>query len=686
MKKKKKWVFPVVSLLVVALIAVFPFLLQRKKNAEENSGDDLRTAAVQKSTVATTLSGTGTLTAQDSEEISVPDGVEVTGYLVSNGDMVTKGQPLVSVDPVTVRAAIRSCKDTIDYLEEKMFELEYHEATRYIMVPANGKVTHIYCEPGDRVSDVMLEHGCLATIEIDGQEWKAQAFTGTVKYVNAYEGEQVYAHSSFIWLDDLADASEYDTYLVQHQDYADLLSDLFLMYETGAICAPCDGMIDGIDREEVKKVQDVGEADVIGQITELEEAERKSALSGAAGEFDPANLSAMPGSFDRDRLSEGFDPTDRPESFPPAEGSDLPDVAPAKAPVGAGNTVKAAPAVSVSGNGSTSSEVIVLPDSGLVYTGAKQKIVIADQISEGGEGGELKVEQTMLLALDLGAGVRLFEGQKDVTDIVKFDMNPGAAMGIAPNDAIVCAKIRTGDSEPAYYAVMNQSQEIAKLTKQLMEGPLKEYMDAMKGMMGGFGGLSMQASSSVTEEYVLYPLEGTKVMDVIPQETLSIDITLDELDILSAEVGQEARITIDALPGRSYSGTVTKINSDASKNNGGHTKYAATVTMENDEDLLAGMNASTQITISEKEGILTLPAKALYEIAGKTYVYSGYDEKLGELTGRKEVQTGISDGENVEILSGLEEGDEVTFRYSDTIDVDKIVTQPQVSLASMMGY
>lgn len=49
------------------------------------------------------------------------------------------------------------------------------------------------------------------------------------------------------------------------------------------------------------------------------------------------------------------------------------------------------------------------------------------------------------------------------------------------------------------------------------------------------------------------------------------------------------------------------------------------------------------------------------------YVYTAYDEREDSLSGLVEVETGVSDGEVVEILSGLSLGDSFYYRYADTV-------------------
>ncbi|MDO5444681.1 MAG: HlyD family efflux transporter periplasmic adaptor subunit [Eubacteriales bacterium] len=687
MKKKKKWIFPVVCLLIAAFIIALPKIIQNSRDNKENKAT-IRTAVAGRKDIETTLSGTGTLTSEDSEDIEVPSGVDVTGYLVSNGELVVKGQPLVSVDRDSVQQAIKTCQATIDHLEEKMFALEYNEATRYIMVPATGTVKAIYCKKGDRVADVMLEHGCLGIIEIDGEEWKAQAFTGTVQFVNAQEGQQVLAHNTFIWLDDLSEMSEYDTLLAQHQDYEELMEDLFSMYETGAICAPCDGLIDGIDKEKVKKVQSVSDPELVDKLTELEESERKN-NPGSGFPFDFENMPAgfgsgsFPEGFEPGNMPEGFEPGNMPENFSPENFSDSerPQPPAGEAPI------SAAPAASVSDGEK------VLTVTSLTYTGEKQDTIPADKIANipgGGTGGfpgggggfggiggiNLPDGEQVNLSVDLDkSGTIKFERDgEDVTDKVKF--NGGSVIAYTP------------DGGTSYNIVGIDANALIRAYQQIqqeMMSKLQDMMKSMMGMMGGFGGMGASGTGEEEDDFDMYPLDGEVIMTVTPQATLSIDITIDELDILSAALGQEAQITIDALPGRAYFGTVTKINSEATLNDGGQTKFGATVTMDMDNDLLAGMNASTLITIATKNNVLSVPAKALYEQGTKTMVYTGYDEKEKVLTGSVTVTTGASDGENVEILSGLSEGDSVIFEYEDTVNVDDMTSQPGLSLANMLS-
>ncbi|MCD8333714.1 MAG: efflux RND transporter periplasmic adaptor subunit, partial [Clostridiales bacterium] len=159
----------------------------------------------------------------------------------------------------------------------------------------------------------------------------------------------------------------------------------------------------------------------------------------------------------------------------------------------------------------------------------------------------------------------------------------------------------------------------------------------------------------------------TTLFSITPQDTMTLEITLDEMDILKVEVGQEAAITLDAFPGQSFTGTVTSIDKSGS-NSGGSSKYTAVITMDREDDMLAGMNASAKITLSTTENVLVIPEAALVEEDGTTLVYTTYDEDTDTLSDPVEVSTGVSDGTNVEITSGLEEGDTYCYSILDVVN------------------
>lgn len=156
--------------------------------------------------------------------------------------------------------------------------------------------------------------------------------------------------------------------------------------------------------------------------------------------------------------------------------------------------------------------------------------------------------------------------------------------------------------------------------------------------------------------------QNVSIMTVSPQDNVILSVNVDELDILSVTLNQEAEITFDAIEDQTFQGSVTKISNSASSS-GGVTKYPVQITIPKDESMRIGMNASATITIENKEDILLIPMNALQEQGNKVFVYTSQDEE-GTLSGETEIETGLSDGTNVEVVSGLSEGDTVYYSRS----------------------
>lgn len=135
---------------------------------------------------------------------------------------------------------------------------------------------------------------------------------------------------------------------------------------------------------------------------------------------------------------------------------------------------------------------------------------------------------------------------------------------------------------------------------------------------------------------------------------MQITISVDELDVAKAKVGQKASITLDALPGKTYTGTVSKINPEGNFKNDIAT-FDVTVLVDKPDGLMAGMNATVNITVEEKKSTLWLPAQAVKVQQGQAYVQVLENNQPV----RKNVQVGLRTTQQAEITGGLNENEEV---------------------------
>ncbi len=195
---------------------------------------------------------------------------------------------------------------------------------------------------------------------------------------------------------------------------------------------------------------------------------------------------------------------------------------------------------------------------------------------------------------------------------------------------------------------------------------------------GGGGGMSSLNSSGLltadgatltdaVEEDDTYTFRETTLGTLVPNDIVSVEISVDEMDIGSIVIGSEAALTLDAFPGQSFEGKITALDPFGT-NSGGNTKYTVVVSMDKQDNMLLGMNASVQIGLDEDADVLLVPEAALVETEAGCCIYTVYDEETEELGGLTEVTVGIADGTNAEILSGLESGQDIYYKYAGTIE------------------
>lgn len=124
------------------------------------------------------------------------------------------------------------------------------------------------------------------------------------------------------------------------------------------------------------------------------------------------------------------------------------------------------------------------------------------------------------------------------------------------------------------------------------------------------------------------------------------------------------------MEGSTFEGVVTKV-SVAGSTSGGITSYPVTVRIEETDGLLPGMNVDAEIVIEEAENVLAVPSGAVSRGSGNTAVVlvtegspsaaNRVEQEAPEGYVYVSVETGVSDDDYVEIVSGLQEGDTVAY-------------------------
>lgn len=788
---RKKYIAWVCAGALVLLLAIMPMAASARQ--EESHQASILSGQAQLRDLETQVLGGGQLSGEAAVSVTVPEGVKITEYLVKNGDSVEEGQAIARVDRVSVMTAIASVQETLDYLSEEINSLSGEADTQTVSSGASGLVKLVYAQEGDSVPQLMLEHGALAVLSLDGlmavqietesslkagntilvtfpdgseaegsvksnvedklivtvedddyetgaevsvstgdgeslgsgelyinSPWKVTAYTGDVSYVYIQVGQQVYEGQSLFGLENTGHSAEYQQLVDQHQDYEELMEKLFQMYESQTVTAPCDGIITGVDKTGsymlllllssdrsteglavsplvnyggssggivllsavdggTQPVEDgtraiEGGAQLLGGVegegggTEPEpegepEAEPDGDTSGqisitttalpeaTVGQSYSAQLSASDGSG---AVSGSWSVSGLPEGL----GLDTSGGLISGTPASSGEYTVT---VSFSSDAGSAQATLTLKvkeaqsQPGLTYYGYPAKLT---EIS----GSEIKVMQTLYsyTITDIASLPSVTVSETDLTVEKSYSTAGLELSGFSVGDNVLL--------------VTDESGQLVLVSKLPDSGDQGQGgmgdMSGMGGMSGAMGGASggSGGTSGQEESYQLYSLEEVSIASVTSQEHMSLEIQVDELDISQISLGQEATISVDALGGEQFEAKVTRMASTG-ENEGGNSKFTVELTLEKSGDMLPGMSASAFIDLGIKSGTLCIPVAALEKSGNQDIIYTGYDEGSGSLSDPVAVITGLSDGEYVQVLSGLEEGQEFYYAYYDTLSV-----------------
>lgn len=112
---------------------------------------------------------------------------------------------------------------------------------------------------------------------------------------------------------------------------------------------------------------------------------------------------------------------------------------------------------------------------------------------------------------------------------------------------------------------------------------------------------------------------GKTIMTVVDPASLKIKVSVDELNISKVKAGEKTEITFDALKDKTYEGVVESVALVGTTSNNA-TTYDVVVSITNPTDIKIGMNANINILVDSKDDALTIPVEALIDNNGRKFV------------------------------------------------------------------
>ena len=695
-KKKtiKRCIAVICIVAVVALLAAMP-LLTAKEPEEDGPKASILSGTVSIGSIRSELIGGGTLAAQDAIGLSVPSAVKLTQLLVTNGDTVTAGSAVATVDRVTVMTAISQVQETLEYLSGQIEAVGEQAEQEELTALAGGIVKILYAEEGRSVQSIMLEHGALAVLSLDGlmavdletdstlrvgtsvsvtlsdgtavtgrieknlagemtvtvdddgyaigeqvsisaedgsligsgalyiySPWNATAYAGAVESIEAAVGDELGAGDTLMTLSDVGYSASYRQLIAQRQEYEELMLELFELYQTQTLTAPCDGVVSGIDENSAQLLSAGAQGYSLVLLANSPNGDDETVYSNYVGKVTTLAVN-------------GWVLQINPEAIPIEDYLRLDETV---------------------ADESRMTQIALHTETDIpIFTLTEGAWTLVDRAS-------ITSGDILLFAADsegrLVWSVLLRKGQAEAPS------DPGTQSPTDPE-----ADLPDG-STPSDPNSGSGSFPSGGTSDSFPSGGTSDGFPS-GGTTGSFpsGGTSGSfPSGGMTEQesaFELYGMEMTQIATVTPQESMTLDISVDELDITALQLGMSAQVQIDALGGEVFSATISQIGTVGSSN-GGSSKFTVQLSMEKAENMLSGMNATATIVLSSTDSVLTVPADALVETGTQTVVYTGFDEETETLTDPVAVRVGSSDGETVEILEGLTEGLTYYYAYYDT--------------------
>ena len=207
------------------------------------------------------------------------------------------------------------------------------------------------------------------------------------------------------------------------------------------------------------------------------------------------------------------------------------------------------------------------------------------------------------------------------------------------------------ESDPsAVTAEEKEKMEITNNLSELDQMSAQELVEAAKkGIKADFNGVITKVSIVEGATTAL----GTELFTLQNTDKINVNINVSKYDYDKLKEGQSADIT---LAGKTYEGEVTSISHVATQNEKGASLISADVRIKNpDDDIFLGVDAKVTIHAEEADDVVVLPSEVVN--IGKDGSFC-YVIENGVIT-RRDITTGISSDDYVEVTAGIKEGDEV---------------------------
>ena len=687
-KKKKVIIIACVAAAAVGCSAIAANGLLSSKVSVEASVGAASETKVTKGDISNTVSGTGTLTLDGDTSIKIPSGITIEDTKVTSGQEVKAGDILATVNMRSVYSAIETIESRISALDSQIASVQSNTNTTNVSAGVKGTVTKIYASVGDDAYSCISKNGALMEITTsDGNIIKVISSGGTIKSIPVSEGSSVTADTTVLTiLAGSLDAS-YKGYIAEREDLVEQLDELLKIESSGAITAPQDGIIADVNISSSSSSSSGTSSSSTGTGTTTSLSGSTTNTYSASYTGNLSSSAVLTSCTKTVLLSETV--TDDDTSQDTSSDASANDTKLSFSIVSSENSTKENLGIlSPAKDQKVMNEIFASDNS---YTGtiswtpqmdsfAANTIYQANVKLTAGDGYCFAADSILSLENGIISGLQISDNGKTLSFTISY---PSYSDDSDNNDKDKDNSDNNTDDDKTQNNSSDNNKNTDKTTntnssEDFVSGGTDSSTYSIGNISSGNVDLSSYTSSDTAASADTAVSAASSdnsssastssmvtAFTLSTQGNLSVSVSVDELDINSMSIGQEATVTLDAIENQSFTGTVSSIANTSSSSSGGVAKYTVKLTLPKDDSMKIGMNASVNIVASESTDVLIIPVSALQERGDESYVYTKIDED-GNLSGEVTVTTGLSDGTNVEIKDGLEEGTTIYYQKSDS--------------------
>lgn len=653
MKNKKVFWGSIAGCAGLAIILAGGFFLQAKGASKNQTETTVQSAEAKTGTISTTVEGTGSVSNGAATDVVVPTGIKVKEVLVESGDTVEEGQVLATLDEASIASELLEVKENIESVEDEIDDLssdaQTEGTTEYLQAKVlNGELTEL--QEAETTLTGLLETqtitatcaGTVSSVNVEadteitkssGSSSSGSSSSGSSSSAAA-TGMSTGSTSSSGSADSSETTTSSDSTSSTNTSASRTYSLMFLSASTSGTSA--------------------SSAESTTDTTEAQSQSTDSKAVYVSTESDTTETS------DSEKITSVDVKVTAPKT------GEKPQTTITETDQYTGTISWNCSTDTFEAGTSYTADIRLTAKDGYVFS-AKLLPEISDaditsEVLENDAGQSvlrIKAKFTKTSAKDSNNNGSNNNGSSNDTGSSTGN-NGNSSNGNTSNSVTASGAISSGGASSGSTSGVNESGATATggTTGGTASGS-SESGSSDSGSAAGSSDSSDSVSTDGSSTSAQYSAYETAAFSIASDEKATVSINVDELDITSVKEGQTAKITLDAIDGEEFEGTITSVSSEASSGSSS-AKYPVEITFDKTDDMRIGMTASASISIDEAEDAVLIPVDALQEKGNKTFVYTEKDSD-GNLSGEVEVETGLSNGNKVEITSGLKSGDTVYY-------------------------